>query len=87
MEFDKFRKKQGGHSVSMAVPEIDLDKCTGSGNCVKHCPANAIELVNGKAVIVRPEDCNYCTDCESVCPSGAIKCPFEIVLIKTDPLS
>ncbi len=72
--------------MSMAIPEIDRDKCAGSGNCVKHCPTNAIELVSGKAVIVRPEDCDYCTDCEFVCPSGAIKCPFEIVLVKTDTL-
>ncbi len=64
----------------MAIPEIDLDKCTGSRNCVEQCPTNAVEMVEGKAMIVRPEDCNYCTECEAVCPSGAIKCPLEIVL-------
>lgn len=73
--------------MSVVIPQIDRDKCTGSGNCVEHCPTNAIELVSGKAMIVRPEDCNYCTDCEVVCPSGAIKCPFEIVLVKTESLS
>ncbi len=73
--------------MSVVIPEIDLEKCIGSGNCVKHCSTNAIELAGSKAAIVRPENCNYCTDCEAVCPSGAIKCPFEIVLAKTEPHS
>ncbi len=70
--------------MSLAIPEVDRDKCTGSGNCVEQCPTDAVEMVEGKAMIVRPEDCNYCTECEAVCPSGAIKCPLEIVLAKAD---
>jgi NAD-dependent dihydropyrimidine dehydrogenase PreA subunit len=29
--------------------------------------------------IARPGDCTYCTDCEAVCPEGAIQCGYEIV--------
>jgi len=70
--------------MTIAIPEIDLDKCDGCGDCVEFCPSGIVGLVNGKATIVRPEDCNYCMDCEIFCPSGAISCPFEIVLAKTD---
>lgn len=64
----------------MAVPEIDLARCNGCGNCVEKCPGSVVALMNGKAVIVRPEGCTYCTDCETLCPSRAIRCPYEIVL-------
>ncbi len=67
-----------------AIVEIDLDKCTGCGDCVELCPFGIVTLVNGKAIIARPEDCDYCTDCEIFCPYGAIRCPFEIILLKTE---
>lgn len=63
------------------VPIIDVTKCDGCGECVDACHANAVEIVNGKAVVVRPGDCDYCTDCESLCPKGAISCPLEIVVL------
>ena len=67
-----------------AIPEIDLSKCDGCGVCVERCPSAATGLVNAKLVIVRPEDCTYCADCEALCPTGAISCPFEIVLSNAD---
>ncbi len=68
----------------MAIPEIDLDKCTGCADCVELCPFGVVALVGDKVIIVRPEDCSYCTDCEIFCSLGAIRCPFEIVLAKTE---
>ena len=70
----------------MAIPEIDLDICTGCGDCVEFCPFGIVELANGKATIVNPENCDYCTDCETFCPPGAIRCPFEIILVKAETL-
>ena len=70
----------------MVIPEIDLDICTGCGDCVELCSFGIVALVNGKAAIVRPEDCDYCTDCETFCPPGAIRCPFEIILVKAETL-
>lgn len=64
----------------MAIPEIDIERCVGCGECVDECPTDAVELVGDKAVIVRPDDCTYCTECESICQYGAIQCPFEILL-------
>jgi ferredoxin len=72
--------------LRMAIPEIDLDICTGCGDCVELCPFGIVKLQNGKAAIVSPENCDYCTDCETFCPPGAIRCPFEIILVKTEAL-
>ena len=30
-------------------------------------------------VIVRPQDCAYCGNCEEICPAGAIVLTYEIV--------
>ena len=66
--------------MGTAFLDIDSEKCVGCGDCVEKCPTDAVELVEGKATIVRPEDCSYCTDCESICFYKAIRCPFEIIL-------
>ncbi len=67
--------------MKRAIPEINLGRCTGCGDCVEWCPNGAVAVINGKAVSARPEKCRYCTECESVCPVGAIRCPFEIILV------
>ena len=66
----------------MPRPEVNIEICTGCGDCVDFCPTGAVAIVNGKAAVVNPDACNYCTECETICPSGAIRCPFEIVLVK-----
>ena len=66
------------------IPEIDLKACIGCRNCVDWCPAGVVGIVNGKAAIISPRDCSYCTDCERVCPVGAITCPFDIILVGND---
>ncbi len=37
-------------------------------------------MVGNVAVVSLPERCDYCTDCETVCPEGAIACPFELII-------
>ena len=64
------------------ILQLDLDKCTGCGDCVIKCPTQAVELIDSKAALVRPDDCNYCTECEVFCTAGAISCPFEIILVE-----
>ena len=70
--------------MTTGVPEIDLDACTGCGDCVEQCPTGAVEMVLGKPALIKPEECRYCTDCEEVCPAGAIKCPFVIIMADSD---
>jgi len=66
------------------MPLIDKEKCQGCGLCVSVCACGILALVGNKAVVVRIERCNYCSQwctlCESVCPNQAISCPFEIVI-------
>jgi ferredoxin len=57
--------------VIMTVPTIDKDTCTGCQECCDNCPAEAISMVDGKAVI-DPEACAECGACVDVCPVGAI---------------
>jgi NAD-dependent dihydropyrimidine dehydrogenase PreA subunit len=58
------------------LPEINLERCDRCGRCVDQCPNHAVERGPDGPFIARPEDC---TDCEAICPQGAIKCEFEIV--------
>ena len=60
-------------------PTIDTAKCDGCGLCVSSCLGHGLVLVAGVVHIVETAECCWCTSCESVCPTGAIICPFEIV--------
>ena len=50
---------------------VDRYKCTGSGECVKICPMDALSLVNGKAVLDE-EKCDLDGLCIPACPNSAI---------------
>ncbi len=51
--------------------KIDAEKCTGCGACVDSCPSEAIEMQDGKAVVIEDKcvDCGVCVD---ECPVEAI---------------
>jgi epoxyqueuosine reductase QueG len=44
------------------------------------CRCEALVLVEDIITVVETEECGYCTECEAVCPTGAIRCPYEIVI-------
>ena len=62
------------------MPLLDLEKCNGCGLCISVCYCNAIVLVDNIITIIETEECGWCAQCELVCPTGAITCPFEIVI-------
>ncbi len=65
----------------MAVmPVVDQDKCDGCGLCLSVCNCHALVMVGTLVMVVETEDCGWCLQCETVCPTGAIACPFEIVI-------
>ena len=58
-------------SVNVSIPKVDMNRCTGCGQCAKICQFSAIVVVN-KQVLVFPELCHGCAGCWLVCPTGAI---------------
>lgn len=48
------------------------DKCTGCGYCMRHCPVQAIRLVNGRAQM-DPDLCIRCYCCHELCPALAVE--------------
>ena len=62
------------------IPLIDQGKCNQCGLCISVCQCNALVLVDNIVTVILTVECDWCTDCEAVCPTGAISCPFEIVI-------
>lgn len=51
---------------------IDPAKCVGSRECVKVCPAGAIEAKPGYTCMIESFDCTKCGACLTVCAQNAI---------------
>lgn len=58
--------------VKRKIVKIDEDKCTGCGVCVSPCAEGAIQIVGGKARVVKEELCDGAGFCLGVCPTGAL---------------
>ena len=54
------------------IIKIDEEKCNGCGLCASACHEGAIEMINGKAKLVRENFCDGFGDCLPNCPTGAI---------------
>ena len=58
--------------VTVAVPQVDLEKCTGCGKCGDICQYSAIICIK-EHVLTFEQLCHSCGGCVLVCPTGAIK--------------
>ncbi len=58
--------------VIRQIVKIDEELCNGCGLCVIPCAERAIELVDGKARVLREELCDGAGFCLGVCPTGAL---------------
>ena len=55
-----------------SIVKIDEELCNGCGLCVMPCAEGAIEIVDGKARVVKEELCDGAGFCLAVCPEGAL---------------
>ncbi len=51
---------------------VDKDKCNGCSECVDICPAEVLELVDGKSEPTKMDECLGCESCVETCPESAI---------------
>ena len=54
------------------IIHIDEEKCNGCGLCAEACHEGAIDIVDGKAKLVRENFCDGFGDCLPNCPTSAI---------------
>jgi len=55
------------------IIEIDEEKCNGCGLCVPNCAEGAIQIIDGKAKLVKDEYCDGLGACLGHCPQGALR--------------
>ena len=54
------------------IIKIDEEKCNGCGICASACHEGSIDIIDGKAKLVREHFCDGLGDCLPGCPTGAI---------------
>ena len=58
--------------VKRQIITIDEEKCDGCGNCVPSCAEGALQVVDGKARLVKESFCDGLGACLGECPQGAL---------------
>lgn len=54
------------------IIKIDDDKCNGCGACVPNCNEGALQIIDGKAVLISDLMCDGLGACLGHCPEGAL---------------
>lgn len=68
-------------NMKRSVIKIDEALCNGCGSCVSGCHEGALQLINGKAVMISDLYCDGLGACIGECPTGAI----ELIEKETEP--
>jgi ferredoxin len=58
--------------VRRKIIRIDESLCDGCGNCVLACSENAIQIIDGKARVVKESFCDGLGACIGECPQSAL---------------
>jgi ferredoxin len=54
------------------IVNIDESRCNGCGACIPKCAEGALQIINGKAKLVKDTYCDGLGACLGQCPQGAI---------------
>jgi len=69
--------------VHEPIPQVDVEKCNGCGQCGEICQYSAIVCVGGQ-VLVYADLCHACGGCSRVCPEEAIaEYQHEVGVVET----
>jgi ferredoxin len=66
------------NDIIFSHPVIYPEKCNGCGMCIDVCGQDILYLDEQKIQVRVNMECDWCTNCEAVCPAGAIACPYVI---------
>ena len=58
--------------VTRKIIQIDEELCNGCGQCIPNCAEGALQIVNGKAKLLRDDYCDGLGACLGHCPQEAI---------------
>jgi NAD-dependent dihydropyrimidine dehydrogenase PreA subunit len=58
--------------VKRKIIRIDEEKCDGCGLCIPSCPEGALQIIGGKARLVKESFCDGLGACLGTCPKGAL---------------
>lgn len=65
------------------IIEINEELCIGCGNCVTSCAQGALQIINGKAKLVKEDFCDGLGKCIGHCPTDALQIIEKDVQVKT----
>lgn len=69
--------------VTLPVPKVNSNLCTGCGTCSRVCQFNAIVSLKSTAMVF-PELCHGCGACSQLCPASAItETDYDIGTVET----
>jgi NAD-dependent dihydropyrimidine dehydrogenase PreA subunit len=59
--------------MNREIVKIDEEKCTGCGLCIPNCHEGALQIIDGKAVLISDLMCDGLGACLGHCPEGALE--------------